>query len=223
MATCKWCDRSGWLLRISANGLCDACEATEVPVIVRKVQVLRECQDAVESVRTLKSRVERCDDVIGIAEELIPYELKGITVVDPSAAELKSAYEAKRRELVIEDARAEVGKILARAQLLATPRSRISEATKALLEIERARSDYGVHDPVLDESSHLAHRFIQETQLGAHLNEGEREEFKGNRAKALDHYQDALFFLEGKGVDEELRTEHAGRIQDRIRELRQET
>lgn len=220
MATCKWCGKSGWILPISANGMCDTCEATEVPLIVRLVQTLREAQGVVESTKAIRARVERCDDIIGIAEELIPYEVKGIAVVEPSAAELKSAYESERKMIVVEHFQAEVQRILARADLMVTPESTVTEATKALLVIDEARRDYGVGDPILDESEQLARRFIQKTQLDGHLREAEKEAFVGNGQKALGHCREALFFLTSEGMDGELRTEYEEKIESRIRELR---
>jgi hypothetical protein len=223
MATCKWCGRSGWLLSISANGMCDTCEATEVPSIVRKVQIIQESQSLVESGKSFKARVDRCDDIIRIAEKLIPYELKGITVVEPPAAELKAGYELERRKIVTEHFQAEVQRILKRAELMGTPQSMVTEATKALLKIGEAREEFGVDDPILDESEHLTRHFIHKTQLSGYLQEAEKAEFKGNREKALDQYQEALFFLTTEGVNDGLRTVHEGEIESKIREPRAES
>jgi len=173
MATCKWCGRSGWILPISANGMCDTCKATEVPLIVRLVQTLPEAQGVVDSTKAIRTRVERCDD------------------------------------------------------LMVTPESTVTEATEALLVIDEARRDYGVGHPILDESEHLARRFIQETQLDGYLREAEKEAFVGNGQKALghcqealDHCQEALFFLSSEGMDGELRTEYEEKIERKTRELR---
>lgn len=223
MATCKWCGRSGWLLRVSVNGMCDTCEVTEIPMIVRQVQIIQECQSAVESGKTFESRVEHCEEIIRIAEELIPYELKGITVSDPSAADLKAGYEAQREKIITEHVEAEVQRILARAKLMGSPQSMVTEATNALLKIAEARNEHGVDDPVLDESEHLVRSFIHETRLNGYLQEAEKEEFKGNRGKALDQYQEALFFLTTERVDSGLLREHTGRIESKIRELRGES
>lgn len=113
MATCKWCERSGWLLSLSANGMCDTCEVTEVPLIVRRVEAIQESQSIVDSAGTFQARIESCDDIIRTAEELIPYELKGISVAEPPAAELKAAYEAERERIVAEQlsARSREGRV----------------------------------------------------------------------------------------------------------------
>jgi hypothetical protein len=222
MAGCKWCGRSGWLLRISANGMCDTCEATEIPVIVQRVQAIQRAQDTMESSKVFTTRVRKCEEIVGNAEDLLPYERKGITVMEPSAAELKSAYEAEREKMVVEHFRAETERILARAGLLPTPQAMIAEATQALIKIHEARRDYGVDDPGLHESEHHVRRFIQTTQLSTYLQEARKEEFEGNREGALERYREALFFLTTEGTDHELRRENAGEIEERIRQLEDE-
>jgi hypothetical protein len=222
MASCKWCGKSGWLLRISANGMCDTCEATEIPVIVHQVRAIKEAQDLVESSKVFETRVGKCEEIVGNAEDLLPYEIKGITVVEPSAAELKSAYEAKREEMVMEHFRAETERLLARAGLLPTPQAMIAEATQALIKIDEARRDYGVEDPSLLESEQQVRHFIQATELSSCLQEARKDELKGNREGALERYREALFFLTTEGTDHELRRENAGEIEERIRQLQDE-
>ena len=222
MAGCKWCGKSGWLLRISANGMCDTCEATEIPVIVHRVKAIQEAQDMLGSSKVFETRVQKCEEIVGNAEDLLPYELKGITVVEPSAAEMRSAYEAEREKIVVDHFRAETERILARAGLLPTPQGMIAEATQALIKIDEARRDYGVDDPGLHESEHQVRRFIQTTQLRSNLEEARKEEFKGNREGALERYREALFFLTTEGTDHELRRENAGEIEERIRQLQDE-
>ena len=100
MATCRWCEKSGWFLRLSDNAMCDICEATQVPAIVRQVEIVQQSQRLVESGKTLNTRVGRCDDIIRITGELIAYEEKDITVLFPAPSALRAQYIKEREDIV---------------------------------------------------------------------------------------------------------------------------
>jgi len=219
MAACKWCGKSGWLLRVSTNGMCNVCESVHVPVVMRKWQILQESEQLVKAGKTLKTRLGRCDDIIRIAGELIPYEQKGITTTLPPPSKFRSAYIEERQEIVTDHIKSEVQKILTKAELRATPRTTISEATKAVLKIDEARNEHGVDNSTLDDLEHMIRRFIHTTELNGYLAEAEKAEFKGNARRALDQYQEALFFLRNDEIEDQLQSDRIGEIEQKIRKL----
>ena len=118
--------------------------------------------------------------------------------------------------------REEVRKILARAELRTTPRTKITEASKAILKIQDVRKEYGLNFPVLGELETNARRFMHQVELQGFLTEAEKAEFKGNRKKALDQYQEALFFLQRDDIDDRLQKNQIGDVEAKVRELSEE-
>jgi len=188
-------------------------------MIVRQVQIVQESQRLVESGKTLQTRVGRCDDIIRITGELILYEERGITVLNPPPSVLRSQYVKEREDIVTEHLKAEAQKILTRAELKATPRSAIAEATKAVIKIGEARNEYDVDNPALDELEHLVRRFLHQTELKGYLTEAEKAEFKGNNKKAIDQLQEALFFLKNDKIVDELQSSQIKEIEEKILQL----
>ncbi|MEE8592400.1 MAG: hypothetical protein V3T35_13880 [Spirochaetia bacterium] len=222
MATCKLCDKSSWLLRVSQDGVCYKCEAIQSQMIGRKVQIIRESADLVETGKTLKTRLGRCDDIIRIASELIDYEQRGIQTTDPPPSRLIDEFRVEKDNILIEHAREEVRKTLARAELRTTPRTQITEASKAILKIQDIRKEYGLDVPVLGELETNARRFMHRAELQGFLTEAEKAEFKGNKKKALDQYQEALFFLQRDDIDDRLQKNQIGDVEAKVRELSEE-
>jgi len=166
----------------------------------------------------MKTRLSRCDLLIEHAQALLEHEHKGIPTVSPSASQLLSEYTAMRDQIVLEGVTAEVEKALAKAEISATPRTSINEANKALLKIQEGKQE--LRDKAkLDQLEARVQRFSHETQLNAYLEAARKAEFKGQKKKALDQYQEALYFLRSDEIDDSLQVEKIGEIEAKISDL----
>lgn len=107
-----------------------------------------------------------------------------------------------------------------KASLPATPRTKERALAAAVLKVrnvaEAAGESGGVEAPHLEQLHHEIHRVKIEGFLGA----ARKAEFKGNMKKAVDPYQEALFFLSNDDVDDAGQAEEIGRIEAKIQELR---
>ena len=218
MAQCKWCGRKGFFVSVSANGLCKSCEPIVVMDIGQRGRIIIDCMKLVAESKNMKTRLSRCDLLIEHAQALLEYEHKGIPIVDPSPSQLLSEYTAKRDQVVLEGVTAEVGKALAKAEIAATPRTSINEANKALLKIREGKQELRDQAKLNQLEAHVRH-FSHETQLNAYLEAARKAEFKGQKKKALDQYQEALYFLRNDEMDDSLRAEKIDEIEAKISEL----
>lgn len=80
------------------------------------------------------------------------------------------------------------------AMFRATPDEKISVAQKALATIEKTLQVYP-QEKKLHESATFLREYIGSTRVARHVEFAEREVFKKHWKKAIDHYQDALFYL----------------------------
>lgn len=220
--TCRYCGRSGWFLSVSANELCDTCEPTYVPQIIRHLQIIRESQNLVETGKTLKTKVGRCEDVVANATALLPFEEKGVPTCSPPPSALIEAYTAERTAVVVEHTQEEVRKILTKAELKTSPRTKINAATKAVLKLDEARNEWGVDHPQLDAMEDTVRGFIHRAELDGYLEAAEKAEFKGQKKKALDQYQEALYFLRTDHVPDDEQSAQIADMERKIETLREE-
>ena len=101
MGTCKWCGKSGWLVRVTKNGMCAGCHDTHTPRVLGKLRRVGDSIAIVDSGEVLKKRVERCEEIVRIARQLIPYEDRGIPLCNPPPSELIPRYEEELELLLL--------------------------------------------------------------------------------------------------------------------------
>jgi len=166
----------------------------------------------------MKTRLSRCDLLIEHAQALLEYEHNGISTVSPSPSQLLSEYTDMRNQIVLEGVTAEVEKALNKAEIAVTPRTSINEANKALLKIREGKQELRDHAK-LDQLEARVRRFSHETQLNAYLEAARKAEFKGQKKKALEQYQEALYFLKTDEIDDLSQAEEISKIEAKISEL----
>jgi len=218
MAQCKMCGQKGLLLSVSANGLCKSCEPIVVMDVQQRGRIMQDCMKLVAESKNMETRLSRCDLLVEHAQFLLEYEHKGIPTISPLPSELLTEYNAMRDQIVLEGVTAEVEKALAKAEIVATSRTSINETNKALFKIREGRQE--LRDQAkLDQLEARVRRFSHETQLNAYLEAARKAEFKEQKKKALDQYQEALYFLRSDEIDDSLQAEKIGEIEAKISEL----
>lgn len=121
-------------------------------------------------------------------------------------------------QIVLEGVTEEAEKALAKAEIATTPRISINEANKALLKIREGKKE--LRDQTkLDQLEARVLRFSHEIQLNAYLEAARKAEFKGQKKKALDQYQEALYFLRSDEIDDSLQAGKIAEIEAKISDL----
>lgn len=218
MAQCKMCGRKGFFLSLSTNGLCNSCEPIVVMDVQQRGRIINDCMKLVAESKNMKTRLSRFDLLIEHTQVLLEYEQKGISTLSPSPSQLLSKHNAMRDQIVLESVTAEVEKALAKAEIAATPRTSINEANKALLKIREGKQELR-NQVKLDQLEARVRRFSYETQINAYLEAARKAEFKGQKKKAFEQYQEALYFLRSEEIDDSLQAEKIGKIESKISKL----
>ncbi len=105
------------------------------------------------------------------------------------------------------------------AQQKARMSEKIEAANRALYCLEYAQKYYP-GEPELDESSVAIHEFIASVKVAHWVELAERSAFKGHYRRAIERYQDALFYLNRETMKEDVRARGAERIGREIELLR---
>jgi ssDNA-binding Zn-finger/Zn-ribbon topoisomerase 1 len=99
MAQCKMCGQKGFLLKVSANGLCKSCDPIVVMDVQQRGRIINDCMKLIDESKNIKTRLSRCDLLIEHAQALLEYEHKGIPTVNPSPSHLLSEYMPIRTQM----------------------------------------------------------------------------------------------------------------------------
>ena len=212
------CGRKGFLLSVNANGLCDSCNRIVVLDVQQRGRIIKDCVKLVAKSKNMKTRLSRCDLLVEHARALLKYERKGIQTISPPPSQLLREYTAMRDQIVLEGITTEVEKALTKAEIATTPRTSINEANKALLKIYEGKKELRDHTK-LNQMEARVRRFSHDTQLKAYIEAARKAEFKGQKKKALDQYQEALYFLRSDEIDDSLQAEKISEIEKKISEL----
>lgn len=105
------------------------------------------------------------------------------------------------------------------AQQKARMSEKIEAANRALHCLESAQKYYP-GEAELDESSVAIHEFIASVKVAHWVELAERSAFKGHYRRAIERYQDALFYLNRETMKEDVRVRGAERIGREIELLR---
>jgi hypothetical protein len=102
MAQCKMCGKSGFLLAVSANGLCQSCNQAMVINVQQRIRIIKDCIKLIETSNNLQTRLSRCELLIKNVNELLKYESKGIATINPTPSQLLLKYKAIHNQLLNE-------------------------------------------------------------------------------------------------------------------------
>jgi hypothetical protein len=221
MAQCKLCERKGLFFTVNQDGLCSVCQQVVSNEVSQCARIINDCVRIIDESENMKTRLSRTDLLVEKAEDLMRYENRGIPTIGPlSPSELVSKYKSMRDDIIMESISSEVDKAIEKAKIATTVRTAISQANKALLKIQEACEE--ISDPSkLEGARSRIKQFTHRTQLDGFLDAARKAEFKGQKKKALDQYQEALYFLRTDDVDDELQAENIAKIEDKISELSQ--
>lgn len=244
MAQCERCKKKGFFVFVNANGLCKSCAAQsqcrlcekwtthlitshgicydcqdifEMDV-TQRLRIMNDCEKLVDNSKNMNTRLSRCDLLLEHAQALLKYEKKKIPTIEPYPSQYLKEYTAKRNQIILEGVTEVVEKALAKAKIGTTPSTSITQANKALVEIQEKKQKLP-DSSKLDQLESQVRKFIHETRLNAYLEAARKAEFKGQKKKVLDQYQEALYFLRNDEIDDSVQVEEIKKIEAKISDL----
>lgn len=217
MAECLYCNKKSIFLSVSKRGLCNKCEPPVLNAINRHLEIIQESADLVDNSKVFKTRMGRVNDIINNLVALRDgYSIKGIDVgFDPN--EKIDVFEEIRSNIINEEAHLKTQDFLQKASLAKTLNSKINNANKTILFLKSLEDDYGYSNKELGSR---VFKFIHDAEYTDLLTKAEKEEFKGNNKKAIDRYQDVLFFLKKDEIDDSEQRTDINYIENKINSLK---
>lgn len=219
MAQCRWCSSKGLFLKVSRDGLCARCQPLILHEIAERSRILADCIRLCEESKTLATRLSRCDLLLEHASELQRFEARGIDVMSPAPSVLIARYREKRDAMIVDSLAEDLAKAVSKAEIVDNTKSAATTLKKVLLKIHEARGMLLAPSSGLGELESRAKTLVHRAELRIHLEAADRAEFKGQQKKALEHFREALYFLQNDGIDDTLQREYIDHIQGKINTL----
>lgn len=218
MATCLWCNKAGFFLRVDKNGLCGNCMSFVLMDVEQRARIIKESFNLLTKSKTFKTRLHRCELILEHARELKKYESAGIKTVEPLPSRIIEEYQSTRDNLIIETLDADIEKAVAKSELASSPKIAVNAINACLLKIRELRGLLNDPDKVATKEERLK-KLAHKTQLNGHLDAARKAEFKGQTKKAIDQYQEALYFLKNDDIDDSKQMKEIQEIETHLAQL----
>ena len=168
--------------------------------------------------KTFGTRLSRCDLAIEHAEHLSKFENKSVPTVSPSPSVILTEYRALRTQLIIEEANTVADKSFGKASVASTPKAKERALAAGILKVREVTES--LEDRSLATSLEGRLRLeIHRVTLDGYIEAARKAEFKGNVKKAIDQYQEALFFIRNDNIDDTQQHSEIHEIEAKLKEL----
>lgn len=218
MAKCKYCGKNGLFVFVNQDGLCKNCQLIIVGDVNQRFRIINDSMKLIEESKNLKTRLGRCDTLIEHARELTRYENLGINTITPSPSDLVSAYLARKDEIIVDNIEQYLIMAETKVEIADTSRKKINEYNKVLLEIEDVKTELTDKERLNKLQLEIKTK-VHKIQFDSYLDAAKKAEFKGQKKKAIDQFQEALYFIKTDNVDDSLQKEWIDKLEKKISEL----
>lgn len=219
MAECKWCKKKGFFVTVTKQGVCPACSAAINIEVESRKRVIQESVSLAEKSKNKDTQLSRLQLVEENCAALMKYTHAGINVMTPTPDELIRSCIQTRNEFVMQYIQEAIESASIKADVAATTRSKITAFTKAMETIGSLEKYADDKDGVYS-SMKLIKGKVHSLQLNDYIAAAEKYEFKDQHVKALDQYQEALYFVKTDDIDDSVQSSEIKKIESKIIELK---
>jgi len=218
MAECKYCGKKGFFVSVDSKGLCPDCRVLIYPQVERTIQIVQESEKIIKESKNWKTRLGRCDTLREILSRFEEYERRGIQLFNMPLSVLLASVEQNRIDVVKDTIRAIYKDACAKSEMATTATTKVNAVNKGILKLRELNEI--VDQPQLFEKAvaKLEQRAHQ-MQYKAFVDAAQKAEFKGNLKRALDQYQEALYFLRTDRIADSLQKSAIENLEGKIAEI----
>ena len=206
MAKCNYCLKKGFFLSVDKNNLCNECSPSVLSQIENRARIVSESLKLAQTGKTFSTRISRIDVLIDNLDKLQAYEAKNIPTITPTPSLLIQDIRVLRQETITNEINELYTKSVNQAEVAATPTSEYNALSKGFLKVQEILDGYNGEDRDFEQLLRLK-LLMHKAKIEGYINEARKAEFKGNTKKAIDQYQEALFYIENDDVDDTLQSD----------------
>jgi hypothetical protein len=218
MAKCNYCQKKGFFLGVDKNKLCNKCSPFVVSDIENRGMIVLESLKLAQTGKTFSTRISRINVLISNLDVLLTYEVKEIPTISPIPSLLLHDIHELRRETITNEINDLFTKSVNQADVAATPTSEYNALSKGFLKVQEILDANNGEDHDFEQLLRLK-LLMHKAKIEGYINEAKKAEFKENTKKAIDQYQEALFYIENDDVDDSLQSDLINQVKERLAAL----
>lgn len=168
--------------------------------------------------KTFSTCLSRCDLTIEHAEYLSEFERKGVPTVSPPPSFILKEFCTLRTDIIVSEATNVADKAFEKSSLASTAKAKERALAAGILKLREITQGLKKRSVV----SHLENKLRQEIHrvtLEGYLEAARKAEFKGNVKKAIDQYQEALFFMRNDDINDTQQQSSIRQIEAKLEDL----
>ena len=216
--TCPRCERTERQVPIQEGvTICQPCIRQVLPEVQRKMDIVAESQQLVNESKHIDTRLSRCGVVLDTLEDLRPFVDWGMIAVPPSLDETMASFRDVKAEIVEEHLQEYAAKSARKAQTYKSTSAKTKRYDKVIEEILK----YAEFLPseVVEDHIEKTEEAKHKVELDDYVEKARKAEFKGKSKKAIDQYQEALYFLRTDQFDDEEQADIISSLEVKIEKL----
>ena len=215
MARCGFCGKSGWFLRTSEEGLCDACAQAWSWETESNLRVIKESVNIASTTKKLDTMLSRFGVAEDACRQLLKYERRGIPSMNPPPTEAIEMIASERRSAVLGWIDRELFAARAKSEATTTPAGRTRGYSKLLENISTLYMQLD-HTEEIRTAELSVRQELDAVRLKVELDRAGKLEFRGQKKRACDAYLDALYLLRGDSIPDDEQQAEIDRIEAKI-------
>ena len=218
MARFGFCSKSGWFLRTSKEGLCEACAHALSLETESNLRVLKESLNIASTTKKLDTMLSRFGVAENACRQLLKYERRGIPSIAPSPSKVIEVIESERHSAILGWIDRELMAARAKSEAATTPAGKTRGYSKLLESINTLYAQVDHTDEI--QTSELAVRNeLDAVRLKVEIDRAGKLEFRGQKKRACEAYLDALYLLRGDSIPDDEQQVEIARIEAKIAAL----
>ena len=215
MARCGFCGKSGWFLRTSEEGLCEACAQAWSWETESNLRVIKESANIASETKKLDTMLSRFAVAMDGCRQLLKYERRGIPSMSPPPTEAIELLVSERQSAVLRWIDRELLAARAKSEAATTPAARTRGYSRLLENISTLYMQ--LDDTEAIRTAELSVRQeLDAVRLKVELDRAGKLEFRGQKKRACDAYLDALYLLRGDSIPDDEQQAEIDRIEAKV-------
>ncbi len=167
--TCNYCEKSGWLLSLNGDGLCDNCNRMLSSRIKRTIQIISKTAETIDKAKTLKTKLSQLSLIENtVQKNIIPIEEKGIKALNQTSSEILDQIKNRRDEAILEYLKDLLNKAKIKVEKMETEESKINAYAEVLNKITELKDTVSKTQIIIDFEIKVK-QLIDEIELNASL------------------------------------------------------
>jgi hypothetical protein len=218
MARCKYCDKSGFFMKVTERSLCPPCDVVFVHQLLEAGRLAQESMNIALSSKNIETKISRLIFTQNTLSRILPYERKGIPTYTPLPSEAIRA----ARVLIMDALRTWYTDQLDAARVRFENGKTLSARTSPLIRLMEklvSMKQYQEIVGTLDQLEQSTRKLVDKVASAFYSSEGGRYAFKGNKKKAIDCYLEALHSIQNDSIPDNLQAQEIRDIETKILEL----